>query len=100
MKATFVKPALGTPYHFRITLTDAAGSEYRMNVRSQCSTYATCTSGTTTETGENITVWEAQTTYATVPSDVNPPPSEVWVEIYRPTAQLTCNTFTVAFYNY
>jgi hypothetical protein len=91
---------MGTPYHFRISLTDSHGQEYKMNVRSDCTAYATCTSGSTIETGEDVTSWEAVTTYGTSPSDTNPPPTQVWVEIHRATPQLTCDTFEVALYNY
>lgn len=100
MRVSFAKPTLSTPYHFRITLTDSQGAEYRMHVRTTCSNYATCTSGSTTQTGEDVTTWEVSTSYGTNPSDSPAPPSQVYVQVYRPTPQLTCDTFEVSFYNY
>jgi len=100
MRVSFAKPPIGTPYHFRITITDSHGAEYRMRVRTTCSNFATCTSGATTETGEDVTTWEVSTTYGSSATDAPAPPSQVYVEVYRPTPQLSCETFEVSFYNY
>ncbi|MBI5537093.1 MAG: putative metal-binding motif-containing protein [Deltaproteobacteria bacterium] len=98
---TFAKPSLGTPYHFRVSLTDAHGTEFKMNVRTTCSNFASCTDGA--NKGQDATTWETATGYINGPgccADSPAPPSQVYVEVYRATPGLTCDTFTVAFMNY
>jgi len=97
---TFAKPALGTPYRFRITLSDSHGSEFVMHVRTTCTNYATCTSGSTTESGQAVTTWEEATTYGSHPADDPAPPSQVYVQVTRTAPQLTCATFTIQMANY
>jgi hypothetical protein len=98
-QVTFSKPALGTPYHFRIQLTDSHGSEFKMIVRSACATVAQCETGN----GNGVTTWEGATTYvagAGCCSDASPPASSVYVEVTRVAPQLTCSSFTVSFSNF
>jgi hypothetical protein len=99
-KAVFGKPALGTPYHFKISLSDSHGGEYMMNVRTACDAFASCSDAPAG--GNGAATWEAVTAY--VPglgccSDQQNA-GELLVEIFRANAVSSCTSFTVSFLNY
>lgn len=97
-QVVFAKPALGTPYHFWISLTDSHGGEFKMNVRTDCTTMGTCSD----DTGDDVATWETTTKY--VPGNGccadNEDASHVLVEVVRANTQSTCNSFTVRLQNY
>lgn len=101
MRVSFNKPTMGTQYHFRITLSDSHGTEFKMNILSTCTDFDTCVDVATTESGASVTTWEVDTKYyGTAPIDSPAPPSEVYVQVTRTAPTLTCDLFTVQLSNY
>jgi hypothetical protein len=99
-KVVFSKPALGTPLHFRVSLTDSHGGEFKMNVRTACDAFASCSDGA--GAGQGAASWEVATAYilgAGCCSD-DQKSDEVLIEIQRTTAQASCSSYTVTFLNY
>jgi hypothetical protein len=94
LRFDFTQRAAPGTYHPRVQLTANGGGEFAMEVRTGCSTVASCGSGT----GASVTVWEGIWDYADGAGccrDDTPRVGTVWVHISRTNGAATCAGYTV-----
>ncbi len=94
LRFNFTPRAAPGNYHPKVQLTSNGGGQFAMEVRTSCTTVATCGTGT----GSSVTTWEGNWTYtagAGCCTDNTPKVTSVWVHITRTNGTATCTAYTV-----
>ncbi|MBK9265315.1 MAG: hypothetical protein IPM54_36715 [Polyangiaceae bacterium] len=98
---SFANRAANEAYHPKIELTSNPGSQFVIDVKTDCNTFATCPSGT----ANGVTAWEQHYNQYTTGAgccndDANPRVLKVFVRVYRKQGfPLSCDTFTLSAFN-